>query len=166
MARIGYQTPKAGMPEWNISRVLANSDPGREGMSTFLRTMRENGSLSTRQIEIGILRTASVTNAPYEWGRHVIMGRDAGLDDATIRALRENQLDRLEEADRVVAEYAAALNEVKVTDELWAQTREYLSDTQMLELSLWTAFYGGLARIMHAVQIDLDPDIAEGFSMP
>jgi alkylhydroperoxidase family enzyme len=94
------------------------------------------------------------------------MGRDAGLDDATIRALRENQLDRLEEADRVVAEYAAALNEVKVTDELWAQTREYLSDTQMLELSLWTAFYGGLARIMHAVQIDLDPDIAEGFSMP
>jgi alkylhydroperoxidase family enzyme len=166
MARIGYQEPKSGMPEWNISRVLANSDPGREGMSGFLRSMRENGSLSNRQIEVGILRTAAVTQAPYEWGRHVIMGRDAGLDDDTIRAIRDGQLDRLEEPDRVVAEYAGALNDVTVTDDLWMRAREYLSDEQLLELSLWTAFYGGLARIMHAVQIDLDADIAEGLSMP
>jgi alkylhydroperoxidase family enzyme len=166
MARIGYQPPKSGMPEWNISRVLANSDPGREGMSAFLQGMRKNGALSNRQIEIGILRTASVTQAPYEYGRHVIMARDAGLDDATIRAIRDGRLDELDDADRVVAEYAGALNEVKVTDELWARATEYLSDQQMLELSLWTAFYGGLARIMHAVQIDLDEDIAEGLDMP
>jgi alkylhydroperoxidase family enzyme len=41
-------------------------------------------TLSVRQRELLILRVAAVRESPYEWAQHLVMGRDAGIDDAEI----------------------------------------------------------------------------------
>ena len=46
---------------------------------------------------------------------------------------------------------------VRVSDDLWAETRPHLTDNELVELVLNIGFYNSGVRIMAILDIDLEP---------
>lgn len=92
------------------------------------------------------------------------MGRDAGLDEARLRALgaedaASNAVFSSEE--RAVLRYADAMTDtpVVVTDELFEALRRHYDEVQLVELTSAFAWENYRARFDHALGVE-----SEGFS--
>jgi alkylhydroperoxidase family enzyme len=48
-----------------------------------------------------------------------------------------------------------------VTDEVHAEMKRHFSDAEFVELSLTAAFYAMVSRMLDALRVDMDPDVAE-----
>src|SRR5690606_22037398 len=90
---------------WTFSRLagrVAGTEPpavfltlGRNrrlfwGWLHFAGRLMPGGRLPRRDTELVILRVASRAGSEYEWTQHAAMGRRAGLTDAQVEALRED----------------------------------------------------------------------------
>jgi 4-carboxymuconolactone decarboxylase len=53
--------------------------------------VRNESSLPQKVRELAMLTTARAKNCPYIWNAHVALGRQAGLSDALLNALRDRQ---------------------------------------------------------------------------
>ena len=53
--------------------------------------VRNESSLPQKVRELAMLTTARAKDCPYIWNAHVILGRQAGLSDALVNALRDRE---------------------------------------------------------------------------
>jgi 4-carboxymuconolactone decarboxylase len=53
--------------------------------------VRNESSLPQKVRELAMLTTARAEDCPYIWNAHVTLGRQAGLSDALLNALRDRQ---------------------------------------------------------------------------
>ena len=75
----------------NIFRTLANHPKLAKRWMVFANHILIKSSLPARDREILILRIGWLCQAGYEWGQHVIIGRNAGLSDDEIAAIKEGE---------------------------------------------------------------------------
>ncbi len=149
--------------EWAVLR-LKQLDPDLDaGLVALARATRR--TLTERQREVVILRIAAITGADYQWGRHVVSSREVGMTDGELGAIRDGRLDALAPVDALVAEYASAVEERTVDDALWRRLAEHYTPEAMLELTVLACRYSFYARLMLAVDLDLDADI-QGLEHP
>lgn len=177
MARVGYVTTKdasgdakavlAGMEQrgsdvLNLFRTVANS-PGT--LRNFMRlgsSLLRYGILPPVLRELAILRVAQLTGAEYEWAHHMPIARAAGVSEEQIAALeRGENAPEFDDQQRAVLAYVeAATLDVKVPDDIFGAAREHLSEGEVVELTLVCGYWGMVARILVAIQVDVEPEYA------
>ena len=86
------------------------------------------------------------------------VGRKAGLKDATLLAVRGDDLTALNDVERLVVELADAMvaTPSNISDDLFARLQRQFSDEQLMELSAQIAFENFRARLNRVFDVGSD----------
>lgn len=136
----------------NIFATLVRAPGLYRRWSPFGGKLLRGGKLSERDREIVILRTAFRWEAPYEWGQHVGIGREAGLTDDEMLRIAAGPDERGWSAHE--AALVRAVDELHddhgLSDATWATLAETYHDEQMLELLFLSGHYALLAGVLNS----------------
>lgn len=120
---------------------------------TFSFYLLTRSTLAPRLRELAVLRIAHLTSCAYEWDEHVAIGKDAGLSDADIAALRRGEA--AEEFDRTVLTAVDELVEnTRITDETWAALGERMDKRQLMDFVFTTGGYHMLAMALNTFGVE------------
>ena len=79
----------------------------------FANHVLGKSTIEVRQREVLILRTAKLVDSEYEWGQHVVIAKEAGLNDDEIQAIGSRG-DGLGEVEQLLCDVADELTRDKV----------------------------------------------------
>jgi 4-carboxymuconolactone decarboxylase len=140
---------------WIHSPKLAS---GMEHIGTFLN---KRGSLSPREVEIGILVIARHWDADYVRQAHIREGKRVGLSQETVDALVAGTDPKLTDPhERSVYDFATALaTGAKVSDARFAEIEKVLGRNGIAEVLVLLGYYTSVALAMkvHEVPIPQQP---------
>ena len=110
--------------------------------------------------ELASLRVAQRTGAEDEWAHHMPSARSAGVSKEQIAVLeRWEKAPEFDDQQRAVLAYVeAATTDVMVPDDVFEAAREHLSDGEIVELTLVCGYWGMVARVLVAAQVDVEPE--------
>jgi 4-carboxymuconolactone decarboxylase len=101
-----------------------------------------HGELPVRERELVVLRVAWRSRSHYEWGQHVLIARQAGIDDAAIAAVAELGSALWTGAERDLFRFVdELLDTADAGDETWDAQRARWTDAQLIELVTLVGFY-------------------------
>lgn len=148
----------------NVFRTLIHHPNLAKHFMVFGAHILSKNSLTPREREIAILRAGYLAGSEYEWGSHVIIGRNAGLSDEEIEAIKAGpDSGSWCDADRLVLKVADELhNHVFISDETWAALTEHYSTEQVLDLIFTCGQYRMLAGALNSLGVPLDEGV-KGF---
>jgi alkylhydroperoxidase family enzyme len=140
----------------NLLRTLANNPEVAHLLEALARGVHEASHLPQRTRELVILKVALSLRADGEWARHFQIGLVVGVSVKEARAVREDDLSTFTPAERMAMLFAEAVDQCRVTADVWADTAQHYSDLQMLDLVLLAGLYGYTSRIGLAMDIAVD----------
>jgi 4-carboxymuconolactone decarboxylase len=174
--RIPPQPPE----EWtgDIKRILDTVPPGidrRLGDNNIFPTFARHpdlfrawlpfggflltaGKLSGRDRELLILRTAVRTESSYEWGQHVRISLDGGIErEAIDRVLDGPDADGWTPHDAALLRAADELhNASRISDATWKTLAESYDDEQLMEVAMVVGHYHMVAFALNSFGVELD----------
>jgi len=158
-----YRTFSGGEP-YNIFRTLARHPKLFKRSMVLATGLLVKGNLPPRVREIAILRVAWRAGSNYEWGQHVRIGLDSGLDEAEIAALAaEGAESTWSDADRLAISVTDELcAEDDLTDATWDAALAQWGEQDLMELIFLVGNYRMLAGFLNAARVELDEGL-EGF---
>lgn len=132
--------------------------------------LSRRNSMPPRERELAILRVGFNCRAGYEWTQHVPIGRDAGLSDDEIAAIKQGAVAHSwSDGDRAILNAVDDLTrDFFVSDHAWAALRQWWSEEQAADLVYTVGQYTQVSMALNSfgVQLDegqtLDPDLAVG----
>src|SRR6202050_2319565 len=146
---------------WNVRRALANSTALLGALVEFFSATRERTLLPPRTREAVILRCGALCGCEYEWRRHVLLARQAGLEDDEIRRSRADVVTDFAASELAAIRLASAVEPRERDEDVWSEARNHFDDSQLVEIVGLSAQYSLMCRILLALDIDLDPDILD-----
>jgi AhpD family alkylhydroperoxidase len=173
MARVRYLTREAAgaeqaalfdrlererkVPTANVFMALANAPEILEGFLTYANALRAS-AIRPALRELAILVVSDVTACEYETAHHHSHAIKAGVSEAQYAAVPEFEASPLFSAEEkaVMAFAKESTLHVDVSDVVWNDAAEYLSERQLVELAIIVAWYNSGVRIMGALRIDLE----------
>ena len=172
MARVPYLDPEDLPAEYreqlyssadsertaNVFRALANNSPLLDSFRKYFGYLWAESGLTEREREAVILAVARESGSTYEWHQHVRLGRAAGLDDEEIRAIGAGDLDALSGREALLVRYALATLRGDVDDDLFEAAVVEFDDSTLVGTALLAAGYYGLARVLDALDMDLEEE--------
>lgn len=139
--------------DMNLFATLARHPRLLRRWSQFGGLLLAGGTLSPRDREVLILRTAANCGADYEWGHHLLLGRHAGLADEEMTALA----GPADVASSVDADLVAAADELHadnvISDQTWAALADRYADDQLIELCMVVGQYHLVAFTLRSLRI-------------
>ena len=155
-------TDDEGRLEGPFNAMLASPGVGM-ALQRLGSAIRFETALSDRCREIAILTLAAVRDSAFEWYAHEPIGRQAGLTQDELDALRVG--DRpvtLSTSESVTLETVAALLDHRdLDDEQFERARQALGVEQLVELVTLTGYYDLLALALRAFRVPLPDDASE-----
>jgi 4-carboxymuconolactone decarboxylase len=120
-----------------------------------------SGKLPARERELAILRVGWLCQAEYEWGQHVLAGRQAGLGDAEIARVKEGP--QAEEWSNLDSAILLAVGELHVdsciSDATWAQLACSFNDAQLIEFVMLVGHYHLVSFVLNSLGVERDVGI-------
>jgi alkylhydroperoxidase family enzyme len=145
----------------NLYRALANHPSLVAAWTEFSRVLRYETRTPRALRELVILRGAQLIGSEYEWAQHLAMARKAGVREAQIAALAawhaSAEFDAREKAALALGEAVAG---GKVSDEVYAAAMRHFDHGEYVELALVAAFYAMVGRMLDAMGVPLEPELA------
>ena len=156
----------------NIFRTLINAPKAVRGFIPWANyVLSRRNDLPAREREIIILRIGFLCKSGYEWGQHVRIALNSGLN--------ETEIERIKAGAGAAGWTAAEALLLKATDELhhdhfisdatWSALRNTFTEKQCMDVVFTAAQYTQVSMILNSfgVQLDagmtLDPDLRKGF---
>ncbi len=146
----------------NIFKTLAHHPRLLKRWMVFGNHVLFRSTLPPRDRELVILRIGWLCQAEYEWGQHVIIGKQAGLTDDEIARIK------LEPEAAGWNEFDAAL--IRATDELhetacisaatWQVLTTRYHTQQMLDLIFAIGQYNLVSMALNSLGVQLDEGIS------
>lgn len=145
----------------NLFDTLARHPRLLKRWGAFGGLLLMGGTLSARDREILILRTARNCGADYEWGHHVPIGEATGLTAAEMDALATDDPTGLPtEADRDLVRAADELHtDHVISDATWDRLAARLDEQQLIELCMVVGQYHLVAFTLRSLDIRREPGI-------
>lgn len=127
---------------------------------------RHEVSLPRRARELAILVSARRWRARFEWVAHAAYARREGVPEDAIEAIRRGQAPKLADpTDRVVHALATQLLERHALDDAtYAEARERLGETALVELVSLLGFYQLVSMTLEAFRVPLPPGVPDPFA--
>jgi AhpD family alkylhydroperoxidase len=174
MARVGYvataeaqgdarevfaKLESRGSDILNLNRVLAHSPNTLRNFMRLGNSLLFHGLLPPAPRELAILRVAQMTGASYEWAHHVPIARQVGVSEEQVAGLTNWRTSpHFDERERALLHYVENVTlEVAVPNEVFREARAHLSEAEVVELTLVAGYWGMVARLLVALEIDLEP---------
>lgn len=150
-----------GFPR-NVLGVLMHNP---ETLGTFLDywvSSKAKMGLSVREQELVILRMAVLYRSDYVWKHHLKVGREFGIDDAALDAIRQGVCGAFAERERALLELTDTLvNARSLPVELWERTRGVLAPRDFVDLISLVSQYVFFALTNVCLQVQLEPGVAD-----
>lgn len=143
----------------NIMRMVANaSEPVFNGFGQFSAGFYQPSELDPVLREVAILRVGYISKSTYEIFHHEGLGRELGLSDAQIAAIKAGRLDPvLTEAQQAVMAFADdVIINVRAGDATLTAVRRHLSDRALVDLILVIGLYMTVSRLLETTGVELD----------
>ncbi len=120
----------------------------------------EGSRLGARTYQLVVLITAREIDQQYEWSAHEPMGRQAGLEQAVIDAVKyDRDVAGLAEKDATLIRFGRALfRDHRVSSELWARMVQEFGRQSTIEIMALMGDYFTVGTMMNAVDQHLPPD--------
>lgn len=145
----------------NIFRTLAHHEKLAKRWLVFANHILAKSTLSPRDREIAILRAGWLAGSVYEWGQHKVIGKDAGLSDEEIEAVKKGADHPIwSENDRYILRAADELHgDVFISDETWEGLTRTYDTQQIMDLVFTCGQYRMLAGALNSFGVQLDDDL-------
>ena len=144
----------------NIHNMMAHHPELMKAWMPLRNHIVGNSSLSARQRELVILRTAYNCQADYEWQHHVERGLAAGLSRSEIERVKEgsgangwegDERALLIAVDNCHARFFVSKESRKILD-------QYFSIQQQLDITVTVGLYMTLALIIKTFDVPMESD--------
>jgi 4-carboxymuconolactone decarboxylase len=151
----------------NVMRSFGHAPAGLAAVAELGRYCRYGTDLTELQKELVILITGR--GVPYAWHHHAPLGRQAGLTEEQLTALREGRTPAgLSETDTSLCDYVAAYASLKgVPQPVFVRLSAYLTPRQITDVNIISGYYLCIASSIIAMEVEPDPpqvlDSAAGF---
>ncbi len=156
---------KASQPFYNVLGTLSRHWDAAQKFTTWAyHIMGETNRLPPRDREILILRVGWLCQAEYEWGQHVIFGREAGLTDAEIARIKNGpEAEGWSPLDAALLRAADELyHDSCVGDATWAALAEHYDTLQLMDVVFTVGQYHLVSMALNSFGVQLDPGV-QGF---
>jgi alkylhydroperoxidase family enzyme len=142
----------------NIFPTLARHPELFRAWLRFGGYLLTSGKLPGRDRELLILRTAVRCRSSYEWGQHVRISLDGGIDREVIdRVLDGPKAEDWSEHEAALLRAADELHEDnRISDTTWAKLAETLDTEQLIEATMVIGHYHMLAFALNSFGVELD----------
>ena len=143
----------------NIYRMLLNAPPLAESWFNHSNTVRWKTTLPGRLREIVIIRMGHVTKSQYVLRQHVpSLAVADGLSLAECDELADWRASKFFSAsERAALAYADIMTrEIVVPDPVFAEVDRHFNARQIVELTVLVGTYNMNARVLQALQLDLE----------
>ncbi len=139
------------------STMMRNSDITMRFMMS-LRQISSKLSLPERDREILILRTAWLCYSEYEWGQHVLLGKNAGLSEEEINLIKKGaDPERWDPFDALLVLTVDELYaDAFITDPTWKALNERYNEEQIMDLIFLVGQYNALAMFLNTFGVPLE----------
>ena len=126
---------------------LGNSILSQEELSPSLR-------------ELAILRVGNLTQAEYEFTKHVPIALETGVTREQVNAISDWAASTaFNNEERAVLCYTDEVTQsVRAEDNTFAKLRGFLSEPAIVKLTATIGYYAMVCRILVALQIELEPE--------
>lgn len=147
----------------NVLGALAYHPELARAFFTFNGHLLSATSLTPRQRELLILRTAVLRQSEYEWAQHVVIAGDVGISRNEVTAIAwgpdhsdwsEADAALLRTADELVADGV-------IGDATWAALTAQLSTEQILDVIFTVGAYETLGWMLRSFGVRLDDDVRD-----
>lgn len=151
----------AGQRPLNVFTTLLHHPALFRRWLPFANHILGKSSLSVRERELLILRTAWNVQSEYEWGQHVLIAREAGMDAADLAAAKQGPeapgLDAkeallLRAADELVAD-------AFIGDDTWAGLATHYDTRQLMDIVFTVGQYNMLAMALNSLGVQRDAGV-------
>jgi alkylhydroperoxidase family enzyme len=151
-----------GFPRNVLGMLMQN----QETLGPFLDywvTSKSKMGLTIREQELVILRMAVLYRSEYVWKHHLKVGREFGINDAELDAIRQGSYTAFAaERERAFLELTDAfVNDRSLPPELWDRTRGVLSSRDFIDLISLVSQYVLWALTNVCMQVQLEPGVAD-----
>lgn len=145
----------------NIFKTLANHPDLMRRWMVFATHVLGKSSLPARERELVILRIGWLCRAGYEWGQHVLIGRDCGLEDDEIRAIGVGpDAPSWSPVDAALLRATDELHaDAHVSDATWATLSEHFDQRQLMDLVFTIGQYNLVSMALNSFGVQADPDL-------
>jgi alkylhydroperoxidase family enzyme len=151
-----------GFPRNVLGMLMQN----QETLGPFLDywvTSKSKMGLTVREQELVILRMAVLYRSEYVWKHHVKVGREFGIDDTELDAIRQGSYAAFAaERERAFLELTDAfVNDRSLPPELWNRTKGVLGSRDFIDLISLVSQYVLWALTNVCMQVQLEPGMAD-----
>jgi methylated-DNA-[protein]-cysteine S-methyltransferase len=145
----------------NIFGVLAHHPAMLKRWLVFATHVLSKSTLNARDREILILRTGWNCRSRYEWGQHVLIGRECGLSDLEIERIKGGPNQRSwSTTERLLLEAADELHsEQALSSSTWNGLAESYSIEQVLDVIATVGNYHLVAMFLKSARVPLDAGV-------
>jgi alkylhydroperoxidase family enzyme len=173
MARLPYPDPGvlppqtaaalATLPVRNVFSMMAHAATLAPPVFEFTNVLFKDMQLEARLRQVAILRVGYLCESQYEVYHHEKAGRAAGLSAEEMNALKKGAAQHcLGPREIGVARFAEEMTlQVKASEQAFAAVRAFLSEREMVELTLVVGFYNMVARFLETLEIEIEPRSAK-----
>jgi AhpD family alkylhydroperoxidase len=142
----------------NINRAMAHAP---EVCRDFIRLGSKllfKSKLDPKLRELAILRVARLTKCRYEREQHEIIARRLAMPDLQIDAVKKWQGSKhFDKREQAVLQYTDEVTqEVRAKNSTYKKLQAFLSEREIVELTVVIGYYNLVARFLEALEVDLD----------
>jgi 4-carboxymuconolactone decarboxylase len=144
-------------PHLNIYRMLANSEYGMKGFVRMGNALLYRCELDPVLRELAIIRVGRLSRAAYEVFQHERIGREVGVADEKIAALRDATVEApvFSDHEKAVLRFADdVVRNVKASDKNLKAVEVFLSPGALVELTLTIGYYMMVCRFLETTGVD------------
>jgi 4-carboxymuconolactone decarboxylase len=146
----------------NIYRMLLNSPPLAESWFAHSNAVRWKTTLDGRLREIVIIRMGHLAGSQYVLRQHVpSLALADGLSVEECDALADWRGSRFfSESERAALTYTDVMTrDIVVPDAIFAEVKRHFNARQIVELTVLIGTYNMNARVLQALELDLEPQL-------
>jgi alkylhydroperoxidase family enzyme len=145
----------------NLYKALANHPALVASWAEFSKVLRYDTRTPRPLRELVILRGAQLMHSEYEWAQHLPMARKSGVREAQIAALAQwRSSAEFDARERAALALGEAVTAGRVSDEDHKEAMRHFDAHDYVEIALVAAFYAMVGRMLDAMGVPLEPEVA------
>ena len=147
-----------GLEPLNIHRTIGHAPELYKAFAGLAIALRFSGVTPRVDRELMILRTTQLKEGEYEFAHHKRIGLTCGLTEAQIDSLPSwRRTSVFSERQRAILGYAEKMVQAAdVDDATFAAMQRLFSSQEIIELTMTSGFYVGIAQFSRALRIEMD----------
>jgi 4-carboxymuconolactone decarboxylase len=145
----------------NIFRTLAHHPGLMKRWLVFGNHVLGKSTLPPRERELAILRIGWLCKSGYEWGQHVIIGRQSGLSDEEIARIPVGaSAPGWSALERALLRATDELHEdAFISDATWAELAGSLSTQQLMDFVFTVGQYNLVSMALNSFGVQPEPGL-------